>query len=158
MKTLSPVVVAEPLAQQFKKLGIDYQQGPSLTQIIAVQAERTKTLAEMAERSRYFYQDVTDYDEKAARKHLTPQIAPALTITAERIAKLTPWDKEAIHEIIIAVATENNLKLGKLAQPIRVAVTGNTVSPPIDATLYLIGQHAVVARLQRAALFASNQE
>lgn len=158
MKTLSPAVVAEPLAQHLKKLDIDYHHGPSLEQVIALQAERTKTLVEMAERSRYFYQDITDYDEKAARKHLTPEIASALNITAERIAQPTLWDKEAIHQIIIAVAAENNLKLGKLAQPIRVAVTGNTISPPIDATLYLIGQQPVVARLQRAALFASNRK
>lgn len=157
MKTLSPILVAEPLGDQLKKLGVDYHQGPSLEQVVALQAERTKTLEEMAERSIYFYQDVTGYDEKAARKHLTPDIAAALKITHDRIAALTNWDKEAIHQVIINVAEESGLKLGKLAQPIRVAVTGNTVSPPIDATLFLIGQQQVVDRLKRAAIFAGEQ-
>lgn len=157
MKTLSPILVAEPLGDQLKKLGVDYHQGPSLEQVVALQAERTKTLEEMAERSIYFYQDLTGYDEKAARKHLTPDIAAALKITHDRIAALTNWDKEAIHQVIINVAEESGLKLGKLAQPIRVAVTGNTVSPPIDATLFLIGQQQVVDRLKRAAIFAGEQ-
>lgn len=157
MKTLSPILVSEPLGDQLKKLGVDYHHGPSLEQVVALQAERTKTLEEMAERSIYFYQDVTDYDENAARKHLTPDIAAALKITHDRIAGLTNWDKEAIHQVIINVAEESGLKLGKLAQPIRVAVTGNTVSPPIDATLFLIGQEQVVDRLNRAATFASEQ-
>jgi len=155
MKTLSPILVAGPLAEQFEKLGVDYHHGPGLEQIVALQAERTKTLEEMAQRSVYFYQNVTDYDEKAARKHLKPDIAPALQAVHDRMATLEKWDKEDIHQVIIDVAEENNLKLGKLAQPIRVAVTGNTISPPIDATLFLIGQEQVLDRLNRAANFAS---
>lgn len=155
MKTLSPVLVAEPLAEQFEKMGIDYHHGPALEQVISLQAERTKTMQEMAVRSRYFYEDVKNYDEKAARKHLISEIVEPLSMVRERLADLSGWETHAIHQVILHVAEEKGLKLGKLAQPIRVAVTGNTISPPIDATLYLIGRDAVVERLNRAAVFAA---
>ena len=157
MKTLSPILVAEPLAEQLQKLGIDYHPGPTLEQVIGLQAERTKTLVEMAECSRYFYEAVDHYDEKAARKHLTPDIAEPLRAVRRELTDLSDWDREGIHQVILNVAAEYQVPLGKLAQPIRVAVTGNTVSPPIDATVYLIGRHPVLERLERAAFFAEKQ-
>lgn len=154
LKTESPLLFAEDFAAQLVKLGVDYQQGPALEQVIALQAERCKTLQEMAERSRYFYQDVVTYDEKAAQEHLTKTVAEPLRQVLTQLEQLSPWDKEAIHHTIIDIAEKAELKLGKLAQPIRVAITGNTISPPIDGTLYLIGRERVAARLAKAIAFA----
>ncbi len=67
------------------------------------------------------------------------------------------WDKEELHQVVLGVAADRDLKLGKLAQPIRVAVTGNVVSPPIDATLCLIGRERVLARLDKAINFAESK-
>ena len=154
MKTLDPSELVGPFTAQLKKLGIDYQQGgPAIEDVIRIQAERTKTLLEMAERSRYFYQDFTQYDEKAARKHLKPEVLSALRMVYERMSSLPAWEKEALHQIIIDVAESQDIKLGKLAQPIRVAVTGGTVSLPIDHTLYLIGRDRVLQRLENAIKF-----
>ncbi len=153
LKTVSPTIIAEAFATQLEKAGTDLRNGPSLEQVIALQAERTKTLKEMAQRSLYFYQEVRSYDEKAARKHLLATIVEPLQRVRERLASLPSWEKEAIHEVIVETAQLHQLKLGQLAQPIRVALTGDTVSPPIDATLYLIGRDSALKRLDHAIRF-----
>lgn len=150
LKTLPTDYIARELQQQLTQhYHITPKAPPALTDIVNVQAERSKTLRDMAERSQYFYQtaDKIQYDEKATRKHLKPEIKTALTIVHDRMQSLASWDAEALHQIIIDVAEELNLKLGKLAQPIRVAVTGNTASPPMDITLQLIGKEEVLSRL-----------
>ena len=153
LKTVSPTIIAKVFATQLEKAGVDLHNGPSLEQIIALQAERTKTLQEMTERSLYFYQDVTSYDETAARKHLLPVIAEPLQQVHNRLASLPSWEKKAIHEAVVKTAQTYQLKLGQLAQPIRVALTGDTISPPIDATLYLIGRYSALKRLDHAIRF-----
>ena len=158
MKTLDPTMVAKPLADQMQMHGIDYETGPRLESLIELQAERTKTLNEMAERSRYFYEDTIKYDEKAARKHLKPAILPGLTAVREKIAVLNEWSKENLHQIIIDVSESLALKLGKLAQPIRVAMTGVTISPPMDITLEYIGRERVLARLDQAIQYIQGNE
>ena len=150
MKNADPTTLVLPLAKEFNNIGINYKNGPNLEAIIAIQAERTKTLREMASMSRYFFEEFEAYDEKAAHKNLKPEIVAALTETQKRMQSLEHWDKKILHQIIIDVAEQFELKLGKLAQPIRVAVTGNTVSPPIDITLELLGKERVLIRLNRA--------
>jgi glutamyl-tRNA synthetase len=147
MKNADPAHVALELAWHMQQQGIDYHHGPSLIEIIKVQCERTKTLKEMAERSRYFYEDVQLSDEM--RKHFTPEILPTLKAVHGALAALPEWNKEAIHNVLNATAEAAGVKLGKLAQPIRVALTGGTVSPPIDITMQLLGKELVLERLQR---------
>jgi len=150
MKTLDPINVTKPLADQMHALGISYEKGPSLESVIEIQAERTKTLNEMAQRSRYFFEDNITYDEKAARKHLKPTILTGLAEVRKKMAALDDWHKEQLHQIILDVAESLELKLGKLAQPIRVAMTGVTMSPPMDITLEYIGKNRVLQRLDKA--------
>ena len=140
-----------------KAIGVNTDVGPTLEQVVEVQVERAKNLKEMAENSRYFYEDVSSYDEKAAKKHLKPEIVNALAAVKDKLHMLPVWNKELIHAVVIETAAELELKLGKLAQPIRVAMTGNTVSPSIDAVLFLIGKERVLVRLQQAIDFALSQ-
>lgn len=153
MKTLDASLVAKPFTQQLDYLKVDYREGPDVESVIAVQAERVKTLVEMAERSRFFYACVDAYDEKAARKNFKPESVDALRDVRERFAALEVWEKEAIHQVILDVAQQHDVKLGKVASPIRVAVTGGAVSPSIDITLQLIGQARVLKRLDKAIDF-----
>ncbi|WP_264435220.1 glutamate--tRNA ligase [Coxiella endosymbiont of Dermacentor marginatus] len=153
LKNQNPMLIMNAFAAQLIKLGIDYQRGPALEQVISLQAGRTKTLKEMAERSRYFFEDTIEYESKAAEKYLHLKIAKPLRLFRDRLAQLFSWEKELIHQTIIEVSEAYQLKLGQLAQPIRVAVTGDIVSPPIDATLYLIGRDLVLHRLDRAIDF-----
>ena len=122
--------------------------------VAKAQQERAKTLKEMAENSRFFFSDVTSYDEKAAAKNLTAETAPILAAISEKLAELPEWRAPAIHTAIMAVAAEKGVGLGKVAQPIRVAVSGGTVSPPIDVTLEILGQDTTLARLARGIAHA----
>jgi len=150
IKTGNPDELATYLQFQCDRLEIDTTLGPPLAEVVKVQAERAKTLTEMAQNSRYFFTDAVEFDEKAVRKHLKPAIREALTELCERLARLEQWNAPAIHAVVHAMAEQYELKLGKIAQPLRVAVTGGAVSPPIDVTVYLIGQKRSVERLKRA--------
>lgn len=145
-----PVHVARHLSHHFSKHDVDPAPKPDVVEVIKAQRERTKTLVEMAERSVFFYKDVQDYDEKAVAKHLKPEIRPALTDFRDKLADLPDWEKEAIHAVLTGIAEAHELKLGKLAQPVRVAVTGTTVSPPMDVTLELLGREKTLDRIDRA--------
>lgn len=141
LKTSAVEYIAEQLAWHMEKLGINYLQGPALTDIVLLQRERSKTLVEMAEKSRFFYEDNLAAIEFPADSIL------ALKKLRDELQKVTEWTDAAIHQAINAIAESLGLKLGKLAQPLRLAVTGGTVSPPIDSTLRLIGKERVLARL-----------
>jgi glutamyl-tRNA synthetase len=148
LKTKEPEEIARLLFWYMEKLGLDTRQGPALSDIVVAQRERVKTLKEMAERSRFFYTDI-EYNEEA-KSHLTPDLAKPLTAVRDQLNSLADWSKEGIHQVISGVAEQHQLKLGKLAQPLRVAITGGTVSPPIDLTLFLVGQKQVTHRLNQA--------
>jgi glutamyl-tRNA synthetase len=149
IKTSDPEHVAKELKWHLDKLGVDTAHGPALVEIVKALAERAKTLKEMAEKSRIFFTDI-QYNDEAVQKNLTVDLIPALNEIRDGLANLTDWNKEAIHQVIVATSEKLGLKLGKIAQPVRVAVTGDTISPPIDVTLFLLGQNSVVKRLDTA--------
>ncbi|PWG62322.1 glutamate--tRNA ligase [Sediminicurvatus halobius] len=150
LKTLPPAHVARHLAWHLGALGIDPTEGPDLEAIVAAQAERSRTLVEMAENSRFFFREPEGYDEKAARKHLGEGSAPVLAALRLALGTLESWTAEAIHAAVQGVADEQDLKLGKVAQPLRVAVSGGPVSPPIDVTLALLGRESTLRRIEAA--------
>lgn len=146
LKTLDKTIIAHALAHQLQKLGVDFQYGPPLTDIVALFAERAKTLVEMAENCRYFFQEV-NYNPQAVEKHITAEVIPVLTEVRNRLQALPDWNAAAIHQVIKDIAEQKSLNLGKIAQPLRVAVTGDTISPPIDLTLYHLGRDRVIKRI-----------
>ncbi|MGQ3892580.1 glutamate--tRNA ligase [Legionella sp. CNM-4043-24] len=150
LKSQNPADVAEALAWHFAAAGLDTQQGPSLAAVVALQAERCKTLVEMCEASHYFYVDQIAYDEDAIKKHLRPVILEPLTRLYERLQQEDDWSAERLHQVIIEVSEEFGINMGKIGQPLRVAVTGTGSSPAIDATLALIGKTRTLARLDYA--------
>lgn len=150
IKTGDPERLGAELGWQLARQGIHTTHGPALADVVRANQERAKTLKEMADNSRFFYTDVESYDPKAAEKNLTADSQPVLQEIHAALAALPQWEVGAIHGVILGTAEMLGLKLGKVAQPIRVAVTGNTVSPPIDQTLSLLGRDATLARMQRA--------
>ncbi|MCP4700967.1 MAG: glutamate--tRNA ligase [Gammaproteobacteria bacterium] len=150
IKTADPADLTEELQRQYDKLAVDTSEGPPLAEVVKAHAERAKTLAEMAEKSRYYYVDFAHFDEKAVKKHFKPLLREPLAALYNRLEALDEWTPEAIHAAVIAVAEQYELKLGKLAQPLRIAVTGGTVSPSIDVTVYLTGQARSLQRLKQA--------
>ena len=150
IKESDPAHVARHLSYHLGRLNIDPAPAPALAAVVDAQRERAKTLVEMAANSAYFYQDFEEFDAKAAQKNLTPAARTALAELHDRLSTLGDWRPEAIHQVVLTTAEDLGEKLGKVAQPLRVAVCGGTVSPPIDVTVFLIGRERVLARLDKA--------
>ncbi len=155
IKTTASEQLAPILGEQLAAQGIEVCEPPALSAVAQAQAERAKTMKEMAENSHFFYADFDEYDAKAAQKNLKADVLDALRQLTERLAALpeTNWQAAQIHDNIIAVAEALDFKLGKLAQPLRVAVTGSAASPPIDITVELIGKSRTVQRLEKALAY-----
>jgi glutamyl-tRNA synthetase len=130
--------------------GIQAGNDAQLEQIVVVQRERAKTVREMALNSVFFFQAPTTYDEKAVRKHVTAEALTLLSDALQELAQLQDWSAAAIHQLISNFSAARGMSLGKLAQPMRLAVCGGTVSPPIDATLAILGKPESQSRFARA--------
>jgi glutamyl-tRNA synthetase len=142
-----PARIVPALRTQLEREGIQAEDDAKLEQIILAQRERTKTVREMAVASTFFFRRPTVYDEKAVRKHVTPEVLKLLGGLEHKLAQLSGWSAPEIHAVINAHATESQVPLGKLAQPIRLAMCGGTISPPIDATLAILGKEESLSRL-----------
>jgi glutamyl-tRNA synthetase len=140
----------ERLLPFLSERGIAAEPGPYLRDVIATLKNRSKTFVEMAEASRFYFVDAVAYEEKAARKFLKPAILPPLKEITEAIRDAPALDQEALEPIFQEVMERHGLKLGKIAQPMRVALTGTTVSPGIFEMIAVLGRDAVVKRLEGA--------
>jgi glutamyl-tRNA synthetase len=138
------------LRGQLDRLGVHSDDYALLEGVANAQRERSRTLKEMAQNSLYFFRDFDQYDDKAARKHLTAETAVLLRQVAAGLGALADWSAAGVHEVIAAVAERAGGGLGKVAQPLRVAMSGGTVSPPIDLTVALLGRERALARVERA--------
>ena len=144
-----PERLVAPLADQLTALGCDVDNGPALIDIVKTQQERAKTLKEMAEKSLMFYQDYDEFDEKAAKKNLKAAALAPLEMMLAKFEGLTDWSKEPLHQVILDTSEALELKLGKVAQPLRVALSGTSVSPAMDATLFLLGKQTCIKNIKR---------
>lgn len=138
-------------AWQLSRLGIDLRAHSTVDtdRIIALQRERCKSLHEMAEKSRFFYSEVSEYDAKAMASNINEDALRRLGILKEKLAVLSLWQADNIHAVIEQLCEQEGCKMGQIAQPLRIALTGNTLSPPIDQTVYLLGKEVVQRRLER---------
>ncbi|MDQ2069086.1 glutamate--tRNA ligase [Natronospira bacteriovora] len=157
IKSSEPARVAVALKPLLQARGCEVEEGPMLEAIVRSQQERAKTLVEMADNSLFFYREFDEFDEKAAKKNLRPVAEAPLKAVRDELAALDDWQPEKIHALVNAVAEAQELKLGKVAQPIRVAVSGGPVSPPIDETLSLLGKETTLARIDRALAFIAER-
>ena len=150
IKSTQPEELAPLLVPFLTERGYEAASDERLPKIIETLQERATTLAEMAEGAGFYFRDEFTYDEKAARKFLKPETASLLQLLIERLEALTEFDAEAIGGIFEAIMEELDLKLGKIAQPVRVALTGGTVSPGIFETIEALGREKTLERLKRA--------
>jgi glutamyl-tRNA synthetase len=147
-----PSSIVKYFRPHLARLGIECADDAYLIKLIIAQRERVKTLKEMAENSRYFFGDVVTIDEKAKAKHLTDEAKAVLAELKDRLSSLSEWAASAVHGALESLAQERGVGLGKIAQPLRVAVTGGTISPPIDQTLEILGKERVLGRLVAAGI------
>ena len=150
LKTLPPEEVSEHLLWHFGQLDINPAEGPPLGEVVLALRERSRTLLEMAESARMFYEEFEAYDEKAVRKNFKGRAQEVLERLHAELSGVTEWNAETLHAVVTGAAESMELKLGKVAQPLRVAVSGGAVSPPIDLTLTLLGRERTLARITRA--------
>jgi len=150
MRTLPPSAQVLALKRQLAAVGIDPAGGPDLERLIEVQCERCETLKAMAEGSRIFFEDFESYDPKADDKHLTAEALVPLEQLQESLQACDDWTAASLHSVVKGTAETLELKMGKVAQPLRVALCGTAVSPSIDVTLELLGKNRSLARIARA--------
>lgn len=155
LRAADPARVAPELAWHLEQKGVTPTGEPSLETVVSVLQDRAKTLVEMAEKSLFLYREVESYDEKAVKKHFKAPANERLSEIRTALADLDDWNLEALDAAVRGVAESAEVGMGKVAQPIRVALTGVPVSPPIDHTLWLLGRERTLARLDAAIQFLS---
>ena len=112
--------------------------------------DRSKTLQELCHNSQFLYQDIELYNEKAAKKNFTQDKVEVLTTLKTQLSNIDNWTADNIHAEIKSTAEAMNLKMGEVAPPLRLAVTGGADSPSIDLTLELLGEKKTTQRIDRA--------
>lgn len=142
--------LGEQLAWHLQRQGVDTTDGPALAAVVEVLRERSKTLLEMAEKAAFFYREITEYDDKAVRKFMQAPGPEVLAQVRAQLAGLDAWEAQPIHGVVKAVAEAAEVGMGKVAQPIRIAVSGGAVSPPIDETLAVLGREMTLSRIDAA--------
>ena len=141
------------LTGQFERMGIDISGGAAPSLLATIQRERARTLAEMAEKSRFAFEEYGEFDERAAKKHLRPVALGPLEEMRARLHALPDWEPAALHAAVAECAEALSLNLGKVAQPLRVALTGAAASPAIELTLQMVGRDVALSRLDRAIAY-----
>jgi glutamyl-tRNA synthetase len=121
-----------------------------LERLLDLLRERSRTLEEMATLARFYLAGDVEPDAQALGKHFTPEVTAALEVLVEALGALAQWSDAALHDAFHAATAESGLPLGKLAQPVRLAITGTTSSPGIFETLALLGRERSLSRLRSA--------
>ncbi len=129
-----------------------------LAKAVATVQERAKTLVELVNSIKYYFVDEIEFDPKAVAKHLAKARPALLTDLADQLAGVEDWSEPNIEDVFQYVLTKHELKLGKLAQPVRVALTGGSVSPGIFEMAAVLGKDRVLARLQAAIPLAEGTD
>ena len=158
INTMPAEYVATYLQWHIEQANIDTRTGPELADLVRLLGERCKTLKEIAESCRYFYEEFDEFDADAAKKHLRPVARQPLEVVRDKLAALTEWTAENVHHAIQATADELEVGMGKVGMPLRVAVTGAGQSPGLDVTVHAIGKTRSVARINKALGFIAERE
>jgi glutamyl-tRNA synthetase len=149
LKTLPETDIAKRLVPFLAEREANVSGDPRLPRVVVALRERSKTLVEMAELARPFFVR-PEMDPKAVAKHLDDAGKALLRKGREALAQVTPWAAAGIDPVLKSLSESAGVGMGKVAQPIRVAVTGSTVSPPIGETLELLGKDEALARIDAA--------
>ena len=144
-------ILGEELAWHLQAIGIDPASGPAPADVVVALRDRVHTLKEMADRARIWYAPIELWDDKAVNKHLkNDTAADVLRAAHQAFASISKWQPDAVHDVIQQISATLELGLGKVAQPLRVAMTGTQVSPSIEHTVYLTGRDETLRRIDQA--------
>ncbi len=151
-KTDDPQAIAPHLEYQLRLLDLDPAHGPQPADVVVALRDRVQTLKEMAERAAVWYLPLEQYDEAAVAKHLTAAAQAPLAQARALLAQATEWTLESVSAALHDAATALGIGMGKVAQPLRVAITGTQVSPDISQTVYLAGREEALKRIDAALI------
>ncbi|MFA7013852.1 MAG: glutamate--tRNA ligase [Desulfobacterales bacterium] len=145
--------LAELVLPFLNERGCQAREGVFLEKVVATLQTRSKTLVEMADAALFYFFDEIAYEPEAQKKFLTPEAASSLDMLIAEIQAIGNFTEKALEDAFMKVMEKTGLKLGKIAQPVRVALTGKTVSPGIFEIIEVLGKERALARLQRAKNF-----
>jgi len=157
LKTAPAELLADAILPFLTARNLDVSAGPELSALVEVQRDRARTLEEMAEKSVFVYSEPYAYAPKAVKKHFKPGVSNVLNSLCEELSELTEWSVASTQEAVETVAEKLELKMGQVAQPLRVAVTGDAASPGIGQTLSLLGRETSLQRIDRALAYLKSE-
>ncbi|MCK0514228.1 glutamate--tRNA ligase [Anaerobiospirillum sp. NML120448] len=160
MKSLPREQVAAELKWHFARLGIDTDkaQGPALELVVKNYCERTHTLKEMAEKTRCYFEDITSYDAAGVKKWIKEGSVEILQDSLKALQELSSWDAPTIDKALEQVAAAHEVGMGKVGQPLRLAMTGTPTSPGIGDTMELVGRERTFKRIEDAIAAFSKKD
>jgi glutamyl-tRNA synthetase len=150
IKAMQPEKLASHLIPFLKQKGYPAKEGNYLNRVISTLNTRSKTLIEMAENASFYYMDQLVYEEKAVQKFLKPDIIEPLAMLTEKLETAKDLTQETQEILFKEVLETTGIKFGKIAQPVRLALTGKTASPGIFEMIEILGKERVISRLKQA--------
>ncbi len=149
LKTGDARRLAELLRPFLQEENIAVDGGPDLVAVVRSLQERASTLVEMARGAVFYYQDELEFDAKAAAKFLTTDQTPVFVALEEELAATAAFTQESLDQAFARIMEKTGLKFGKIAQPLRFALTGGSASPGIHEVMEILGKDRVLARIGR---------
>jgi len=153
LKAAAPSDLSKLLISFLKAKEIEAEEGVFLEKVIKTLAPRSKTLIDMADAAMFYFGDKVAYEDAAAKKFLTAEASGIIIKLIEKLAALEDFSEKSLEGAFVALMEETGLKLGKIAQPVRVALSGKTASPGIFEIIEIMGKDRVVSRLKDALAF-----
>ena len=148
-----PEKLAPHLLPFLKEKGYPAENDQYLREIIPTLNTRSKTLIEMADGAEFYYQDDVEFEEKAAKKFLKANVLEPFAMLKDKFAAMDDFSQESQEAVFTEIMEKFDLKFGKIAQPLRVALTGKTVSPGIFEIIEVLGKDRVLPRLEKAVAY-----
>ncbi|MCB1740246.1 MAG: glutamate--tRNA ligase [Gammaproteobacteria bacterium] len=150
IKTAPAPLIGNELCHQLRARGLEDTDPAFAAQVADALRERARTLTEMADKSLFAFREPQGFEPKAVKKHVKSQSTALLRSLRERLSELPHWADEPLAAAVEQTAEAGGVKLGEVAQPLRIALTGSAASPGIGETLRLVGRERTLERIERA--------
>ena len=147
---MDPSLLAGEISKRLNQRGIGLSNGPQMIEVVGIMRQRAQTLEEMIDKILYLYTDFDQYDPQSVDKHVTGSTSGILTRMMTELETLEEWNSVEISRTIKTFVAEQGIRFPEVAQPLRIAVSGSATTPSIDLTLWLVGKHRSLQRIEKA--------
>jgi len=156
IKTTEVKVLVSNLKWHFDKLNIEIDNGPNINEVVNVLRDRSKSLVDMAQSCVMFYNDFEEFDSIQANKVFTKESKLVLVDLLSNLNDVSSWTAENIHSIIKSICEARDIGFGKVAQPFRLAISGDGKAGSIDINTQLVGKEKTLLRIKMAIDYIDN--